>query len=111
MIAYPSIQCPGLTHPGPQLAFFAKRAGDANPEEEPADSVDALLEETLRLPPGERAAHLDRVCRHKPALRKTLDELLAGVEQPAPPGFLQPIPISSTILKRLRRILGNRPNE
>ena len=46
--------------------------------------ADQILDEALDLPPGERAAHLDRACGGDAELRALVERLLAGAESDAP---------------------------
>src|SRR5262245_14515930 len=56
----------------------ARRAARRRPmSEEPGDRAQALFDQVVDLPPGERSAFLDAACRGEPALRAEVESLLA----------------------------------
>ncbi len=102
MIVPYTLLLPGRTQFIPGVVF-------SSPREDDAERVDALLEQALNLPPDARRAFLDRIDEEEPALRRTLDTLLEGIDEVVPPGFLRPLPNTRSIINRIHRDIQDRP--
>ncbi len=94
---------PGCSHPWPDAVLSYRLAQDD------AERIDAYLEQALNLPADARRALLDRIGEDEPALRRTLDTLLEGIDEAVPPGFLRPLPNTRSIINRIHRDIQDRP--
>lgn len=112
MTVQQTIQLPGyarLRQDRHVVRSFWFASSDPPPPDDDTDRLDAFLEHALNLPKPAREAYLERISQDNPALRRTLDALLEGIENDVPPGFLKPLPSTRSILARIRKVFGDPP--